>query len=127
MPETDVWGFVPLRIRYERSFVGFGGHYDTKHDNQVNTRRVCLVSDRISPPLSWSGRLSCGARSTAADPTRGEPGMSIKSRILAVTAALTVVGGLGTAGALSANAATPACGDSSINILHRELGTQRTQ
>ena len=51
--------------------------------------------------------------------------MSIKSKILAATAALTVVGGLGTAGALSANAATPSCGDSCINIFLHEFGTHR--
>jgi hypothetical protein len=52
--------------------------------------------------------------------------MSIKSRILAATAALTVVGGLGTAGALSANAATPSCGNSCINIFLREFGSHRS-
>jgi len=51
--------------------------------------------------------------------------MSIKSKILAATAALTVGGGLGTAGALSANAATPSCGDSCINIFLHEFGTHR--
>src|SRR5882672_7309592 len=49
--------------------------------------------------------------------------MSIKSRILAATAALTVVGGLGTAGALSASAATPPCGHRCIDIFSREFGT----
>ena len=49
--------------------------------------------------------------------------MSIKSRILAATAALTVVGGLGTVGALSASAATPSCGHRCIDIFSREFGT----
>ena len=49
--------------------------------------------------------------------------MSIKSRILAATAALTVVGGLGTVGALSASAATPPCGHRCIDIFSREFGT----
>jgi len=49
--------------------------------------------------------------------------MSIKSRILAATAALTVVGGLGTVGALSASAATPPCGHNCIDIFSREFGT----
>src|SRR5262249_24790424 len=70
--------------------------------------------------------LSRGARSTVAAPQGGESGMSIKSKILAATAALTVAGGLGTAGALSANAATPSCGHSCINIFSREFGTHRT-
>jgi hypothetical protein len=51
--------------------------------------------------------------------------MSIKSRILAATAALTVVGGLGTAGALSASAATPSCGHRCIDIFSREFGTHK--
>jgi hypothetical protein len=49
--------------------------------------------------------------------------MSIKSRILAAAATLTMVGGLGTAGALSASAATPPCGHSCIDIFSREFGT----
>jgi hypothetical protein len=52
--------------------------------------------------------------------------MSIKSKILAATAALTVAGGLGTAGALSASAATPSCGHDCINIFSREFGTHRS-
>ena len=48
--------------------------------------------------------------------------MSIKSRILATAATLTMVGGLGTAGALSASAATPPCGHSCIDIFSREFG-----
>jgi hypothetical protein len=49
--------------------------------------------------------------------------MSIKSRVLAVAATLTLVGGLGTAGALSANAATPSCGHHCIDIFSRVFGT----
>lgn len=49
--------------------------------------------------------------------------MSIKSRVLAAAATLTLVGGLGTAGALSANAATPSCGHNCIDIFSREFGT----
>ena len=49
--------------------------------------------------------------------------MSIKSRVLAAAATLTLVGGLGTAGALSANAATPSCGHHCIDIFSREFGT----
>ena len=49
--------------------------------------------------------------------------MSIKSKVLAAAATLTVVGGLGAAGALSANAATPSCGHKCIDIFSREFGT----
>jgi hypothetical protein len=49
--------------------------------------------------------------------------MSIKSRFLAATATLTLVGGLGAAGALTANAATPSCGHHCIDIFSREFGT----
>ena len=49
--------------------------------------------------------------------------MSMKSRILAAAATLTMVGGLGTAGALSAQAATPPCGHRCIDIFSREFGT----
>jgi hypothetical protein len=49
--------------------------------------------------------------------------MSIKSKVLAATATLTLVGGLGAAGALTANAATPSCGHSCIDIFSREFGT----
>ena len=49
--------------------------------------------------------------------------MSMKSRILAAAATLTMVGGLGTAGALSAQAATPPCGHHCIDIFSREFGT----
>jgi hypothetical protein len=49
--------------------------------------------------------------------------MSIKSRVLAAAATLTLVGGLGAAGALSANAATPSCGHNCIDIFSREFGT----
>ena len=53
--------------------------------------------------------------------------MSIKSKVLAAAATLTLVGGVGAAGTLatatSANAATPSCGNSCINIFSREFGT----
>jgi hypothetical protein len=51
--------------------------------------------------------------------------MSIKSKLLAAAATLTVAGGLGTAGALSASAATPSCGHHCIDIFSREFGTHR--
>jgi hypothetical protein len=53
--------------------------------------------------------------------------MSIKSKVLAAATTLTLVGGAGAAGALAtatgANAATPSCGATCINIFSREFGT----
>jgi len=52
--------------------------------------------------------------------------MSIKSKMLAGAATLTLVGGVGAAGALtagSASAATPSCGGSCINIFSHQYGT----
>jgi hypothetical protein len=54
--------------------------------------------------------------------------MSIKSKVLAAAATLTLVGGLGTAGALtagSASAATPSCGNSCIDVFSHQFGTHR--
>jgi hypothetical protein len=52
--------------------------------------------------------------------------MSIKSKLLAGAAALALIGGVGTVGALSASAATPSCGGNCINIFSRAFGTHRT-
>jgi len=52
--------------------------------------------------------------------------MSIKSKVLAAAATLTLVGGVGMAGALTAGgaaAATPSCGNSCINIFSHQFGT----
>jgi hypothetical protein len=52
--------------------------------------------------------------------------MSIKSKVLAAAATLTLVGGVGAAGALTAGtaaAATPSCGASCIDIFSRDFGT----
>jgi hypothetical protein len=55
--------------------------------------------------------------------------MSIKSKVLATAAALTMVGGVGTAGVLgtpvSASAETPSCGNSCVDIFSQEFGTHR--
>ena len=54
--------------------------------------------------------------------------MSIKSKVLAAAATLTMVGGLGTAGVLgaaTASAATPSCGHACINVFSRDFGTFR--
>jgi hypothetical protein len=55
--------------------------------------------------------------------------MSIKSKVLAATATLTLVGGVGAAGALTAgtaSAATPSCGNSCINVFSHQFGTHRS-
>ena len=55
--------------------------------------------------------------------------MSIKSKALATAAALTLVGGVGMAGALSAgtaSAATPSCGSSCVDIFSHQFGTHRS-
>ena len=52
--------------------------------------------------------------------------MSIKSKVLATAATLTMVGGVGTAGvlgtAVTANAATPSCGSTCVDIFSQEFG-----
>ena len=55
--------------------------------------------------------------------------MSIKSKVLAAAATLTLVGGVGVAGALSAgtaSAATPSCGNSCIDIFSHQFGTHKS-
>ena len=55
--------------------------------------------------------------------------MSIKSKVLAAAATLTMVGSLGTAGALTAgtaSAATPSCGHNCINPFSRQFGTHKS-
>ena len=52
--------------------------------------------------------------------------MSFKSKVAAAAAALTLVGGVGMAGALtagSASAATPSCGPSCIDVFSKQFGT----
>jgi hypothetical protein len=52
--------------------------------------------------------------------------MSIKSKVLATAATLTLVGGVGLAGALTAgtaSAATPSCGHSCIDVFSKQFGT----
>src|SRR5579863_3407641 len=54
--------------------------------------------------------------------------MSIKSKVLAAAATLTLVGGVGIAGALTAgtaSAATPSCGPACIDIFSHQFGTHR--
>ena len=49
--------------------------------------------------------------------------MSIKSKVFAAAATLTLVGGVGSVAAVSAGAATPSCGHNCIDIFSREFGT----
>jgi len=49
--------------------------------------------------------------------------MSIKSKVFAAAATLTLVGGVGSVATLSAGAATPSCGHHCIDIFSREFGT----
>jgi len=55
--------------------------------------------------------------------------MSIKSKVLAVAATLTLVSGVGAAGALtagSASAATPSCGGACVNLFSYQFGTHNS-
>jgi hypothetical protein len=55
--------------------------------------------------------------------------MSIRSKVLAAAATLTLVGGVGVAGALTAggaSAATPSCGHFCIDVFSHQFGTHRT-
>jgi hypothetical protein len=55
--------------------------------------------------------------------------MSIKSKVLAAAATLTLVGGVAVTGALTAgtaSAATPSCGSACVNIFSKDFGTVRS-
>lgn len=54
---------------------------------------------------------------------RKERLMSMKRKVLGAMATVTILGGVSTAGTLSARAATPACGEPCISIFSRVLGT----
>jgi hypothetical protein len=49
--------------------------------------------------------------------------MSVKSKVFAATAALTLVGGVGAISAVSASAATPSCGHSCIDLFNRQFSS----
>ena len=49
--------------------------------------------------------------------------MSIKSKVLAATAVLTLAGGLSAAGTLSASAATPQCGNACVEVYSMKFAT----
>ena len=50
--------------------------------------------------------------------------MSIKNKVLAAAATLTLVGGIGAVGMTSAGAATPSCGTHCLNIYNKQFGKQ---
>jgi hypothetical protein len=52
--------------------------------------------------------------------------MSIKSKVIAASATLALVGGVSMVGTLSASAATPSCGHRCIDLFSREFGTHRS-
>jgi hypothetical protein len=52
--------------------------------------------------------------------------MSMKSKFFAAAATLTLAGGIGAAGTLTANAATPPCGHTCIDIFSQEFGTHHS-
>src|ERR1700753_1631037 len=80
------------------------------------------------PPVSRPcPRLSGRARGTA-DPREEHALMSLKSKIFAAAATLTMVGGIGAAGTLTAgaaSAATPSCGKNCIDIFSQKFGTHK--
>jgi len=49
--------------------------------------------------------------------------MSIKSKVFAAAAALTLVGGVGAVGTMAANAATPSAGPNAVDIFNHDFGT----
>ncbi len=49
--------------------------------------------------------------------------MSIKNKVLAAAATMTLIGGVGAMGTLTANAATPSCGGFCVNVFSRDFGT----
>jgi hypothetical protein len=49
--------------------------------------------------------------------------MSMKSKVFAAAAALTLVGGVGAAGTMAASAATPSCGHTCIDVFNRDFST----
>jgi hypothetical protein len=93
-------------------------------------RKITLFEFRNQPPrselLKLSLVISTGLRwvvagSRAARPGWGGTGMSVKSRIIIPAAVLSLLGGIGAAGALTANAATTACGASCTDFYNADL------
>jgi hypothetical protein len=52
--------------------------------------------------------------------------MSMKSKMIAAAATMTLVGGVGAVATFSASAATPSCGFDCLNLFSREFGTHTT-
>ena len=75
------------------------------------------------------GELDAAARRVRRRGPREESLMSTKSKVLAAAATLTLVGGVGATGALTAgtaSAATPSCGNSCIDVFTNQFGTHRS-
>src|ERR1700748_3487233 len=49
--------------------------------------------------------------------------MSIRNKVIAAAAALTLAGGFGAVAAVSAGAATPSCGSGCVDLFSRDFGT----
>ena len=52
--------------------------------------------------------------------------MSMKSKVIAAAATVTLIGGVGAVATFSASAATPSCGRDCLDLLSREFGTHTT-
>src|ERR1700677_2782022 len=102
-----------------------------KDDNRVDMCRVISVSDRDSRPCTGQGVTnvtysSSTVRGYGRSSEEERSLMSLKGKLLATTAALTLagtVGAVGTIAATAANAATSPCGRSCIDIYSRLFGT----
>jgi hypothetical protein len=78
-----------------------------------------ILNDTVTPALSnGAGVTFCGTVTTVSQYT-----ISIKNRVLAAAATLTLVGAVGLAGAGTASAARPSCGHQCIDIFGRQFGT----
>src|SRR5262249_26537769 len=88
---------------------------------RVTSARLQAGKDRRLSGPNRGGSNNSRAQGAAVVPRR-EQHMSFKSKVLAGAASLALVGGVAVAGGLSANAATPSCGDSCINIFSRDFG-----
>src|ERR1700677_2614828 len=85
-------------------------------------RDTPLIFPQVTPPKNKhrQPRAGCGCSS------KEEHYMSVKSKVFAAAATLTLVGGVGVAGlatAGAANAATPSCGSGCIDVFSHQFGT----
>jgi hypothetical protein len=86
-----------------------------------------LHGDHYRLPLPQSQHRGCGSQGahTQGVSESNPKGIivSIKSKVFAAAAALTLAGSLGASGALTASAATPSCGPDCINVFSKNFGT----